>query len=153
MSAQAGEALLHQRGASPMGPPHQPVLFLAAAVEKGSLWGGRMVGWGVFLELCTRGGSHLKRRREADGRKKLEGVRKEGCGRKKTGGWCLLLCSCGMKMTPSSRRKLSVCRWLILLVGLRRAGGICEKYGSVSVSAGPSDTSRRSAGVTAGLPA
>lgn len=126
MSAQAGEALLHQRGASPMGPPHQPVLFLAAAVEKGSLWGGRMVGWGVFLELCTRGGSHLKRRREADGRKKLEGVRKEGCGRKKTGGWCLLPCSCGMKMTPSSRRKLSVCRWLILLVGLRRAGGICE---------------------------
>lgn len=119
-----------------------------AAYGVGEWWDGV-----CFWSCVQGGGSHLKRRREADGRKKLEGVRKEGCGRKKTGGWCLLLCSCGMKMTPSSRRKLSVCRWLILLVGLRRAGGICEKYGSVSVSAGPSDTSRRSAGVTAGLPA
>ena len=124
-------------GASPMGPPHQPVLFLAAAVEKGSLWGGRMVGWGVFLGLCTRGGSHLKRRRrrrEADGRKKLEGVRKEGCGQKKTGGWCLLLCSCGMKMTPSSRGKLSVCRWLISSCGFEESRWNLWKYGSVSVS-------------------
>lgn len=44
VSVQAGEALLHQHGASPMGPPHQLVLFLAAAVERGSLWGG----WGMF---------------------------------------------------------------------------------------------------------
>ena len=61
-------------------------------------------GMGCVSGVVYKGG----RRREADGRKKLEGVRKEGCGQKKTRGWCLLLCSCGMKMTPSSRRKLSV---------------------------------------------
>lgn len=42
--AEAGEALLHQHGASSMRPPHQPVLFLAAAVERGSPWGGWLYG-------------------------------------------------------------------------------------------------------------
>lgn len=68
VSAQAREALFHQRWASPMGPPHQPVLFLAAAVERGSLWGG----WMRSIWLSVQGGGEWK--------EKLEGVKKEGCG-------------------------------------------------------------------------
>lgn len=51
--AQTGEELLHQCGASPTGPPHQPVLFLAAAVERCCLWGG-WVECGMF-KSCVQG--------------------------------------------------------------------------------------------------
>lgn len=57
-----------------MGPPHQPVLFLAAAVERGSLWGG----WMRSIWLSVQGGGEWK--------KKLEGVKKEG-------GWWLVFVS------------------------------------------------------------
>lgn len=57
--------------------------------------------------VVYKGESPKERGGGVDGRK-LEGVRKEGCGQKKTGGWCLLPCSCGMKITTSSRRKPSV---------------------------------------------
>lgn len=60
VSAQAGEALLHQCGASPMGSPHQPVLFLAAVEQRGRLWGGWVYGvcfWGSVQGEGRR--SHL----------------------------------------------------------------------------------------------
>lgn len=91
VSAQAGGGgggLLHQCRASPMGPPHQPVLFLAAAEERGSLWGGREWGrtgciWGCVLGgVTSRGGGGRMDRKV--------GRREEG------------------KITPSSSRKLCV---------------------------------------------
>lgn len=65
---------------------------------------------GCVLGLCTSGRKGESPKEEGGGgwKGKLEGVRKEGCGQKKTGGWCLLLRSCEMEITTSSRRKLSV---------------------------------------------
>lgn len=59
-------------GASLTGPPHQPVLFLASAVERGRLWGGVL---DVVYKERSRGSSHLKRRR-GDGWK-LDTVREK----------------------------------------------------------------------------
>lgn len=67
---------------------------------------------GVCLGLCTRGRQEEspKEEGEVDRRESWKlVVRKEGCGQKKTGGWCLLLCSCGMKIMTSSRRKAERC--------------------------------------------
>ena len=63
-------------GASLMGPPHQPVLFLAAAVERGRLWGG-------VSEVVYKGESTKKE----EGRGMKVG-RREGQRKPETGVCC-----------------------------------------------------------------
>lgn len=64
-----------------MGPPHQSVLFLAAAPDRGSLW----CGWGVFV--YKEGGEEVEgvTLKEGGGEGR-ESLKREGCGQKENWG-------------------------------------------------------------------